>query len=608
MSWRKTVLPFAVLMTLASSALAVAPILKLQQGPAGAGNCDVTFRIAVDPQGNTIDVSQFTLRYKASQLTFVNATVGADAPVGSTLEWNTDNGAAFPVCGAPACAACGTDFDRHVIVNMAPPAGQSYTGTGVDRVIVQLNFTAAAGASTVKMEWDQSSPPGLKPTYVHTATGDLFGTSLAFTPNAVPPTCPGFTFTVPNPPVGGTVWYYSPTPLPNTNFVPNTQVCLNPPSMPNACGTSAASDGKYNITSAVPGNGIVATPTKSTEPTDPNALGGGDINRLIQALAALVTLTPDQQIAADVDLSGVPPNAGDLQKLRRYIVFDFAQCPNCATWRFNCDPLGGNTQSPCTINVATCATTTLNLKGILRGDVDSSWPSRAKPSAPTMGTVAFAAPRWTGDDLTLSVVSRDDRVGLSSTVFTLRYDAEALEYVSAEPGTATERFELTVNPAAPGTVHGLLTGGLEPDAAPGEILRVRFRARNGNAARVSFERLFLNDQAATSLPEVEVERGSETATAPRRFTMKAAPNPFNPTTQIDYSIPSVAGTVPVTLQVVDLSGRLVRDLVRAEQGTGSYHTIWDGRDASGEGLASGVYMIHLRAGDWRSSQKAVLLK
>ncbi len=603
MSLKKMALLVAVLMGFSAPAFAVAPILKLLQGPT-TGSCGVTVRVMVDPQNNIIDVSQFTIRYKSTCMTFNSAVLGTNAPASSSVDTNEPAPTAdFPICGAPFCTTCSTTFDKHVVVLVAPPAGQTYTGTG-DKEIAILNFTATTPGTSCTIEWDQSNPPGLKPTYVHAAV-DLFGTSLAFIPNAVNgAACAGLPIVVPSPSVTGTVNYYAPLPFPQPNFVPNVSVALVPPAVP-AVGTTNSS-GQYSVVGAVSGTNVTATPTKSPEPGDPSSIGGGDINKLILALAALVTLTPDQQIAADVDLSGVPPNSTDLQKLRRYVVFDFASCPNCATWRFNCLP--GDTQSPCNIPVVGCTPTVLNLKGIFRGDVDSSWPSRAKPSAPTLGTVVFGTPVWEGDLLRLPVLTNQDPTGLSSSVFTLNYDPAQLEFVSAEPGANTARFELTVNAAQPGLVHGLLTGGLEPDAASGEILAVHFRARNKGSAHVSFSRLFLNDHSATTLPEIEIARGSGTATLPKTFAMKAAPNPFNPTTRVDYSIPGSNGSVPVSLQVCDLSGRVIRELVRTTQPSGSYHAVWDGRDGSGETLASGVYMIHLRAGDWRSSQKVILLK
>ena len=74
-------------------------------------------------------------------------------------------------------------------------------------------------------------------------------------------------------------------------------------------------------------------------------------------------------------------------------------------------------------------------------------------------------------------------------------------------------------------------------------------------------------------------------------SLKAYPNPFNPRTTFAYELP--AGS-KVDLAVYDLTGRLVRTLVTAEQHTaGSFQATWFG-DAQndGPGQKSGADFIH----------------
>jgi hypothetical protein len=83
------------------------------------------------------------------------------------------------------------------------------------------------------------------------------------------------------------------------------------------------------------------------------------------------------------------------------------------------------------------------------------------------------------------------------------------------------------------------------------------------------------------------------------------PNPFNPTTSIAFSLKERSN---VTLKIYDVNGALVRELVNESRSAGSYDMKWDGRDASGQQVASGVYFYKLVAGDFRSTKKMVLLK
>jgi hypothetical protein len=78
------------------------------------------------------------------------------------------------------------------------------------------------------------------------------------------------------------------------------------------------------------------------------------------------------------------------------------------------------------------------------------------------------------------------------------------------------------------------------------------------------------------------------------------PNPFNPTTNIEYSIPEQSF---VQLKVYDVLGNEVASLVNQEQNAGVYRA-----DFSGKGLASGLYIAQLTAGNYVQTIKMSLLK
>jgi PKD repeat protein len=70
------------------------------------------------------------------------------------------------------------------------------------------------------------------------------------------------------------------------------------------------------------------------------------------------------------------------------------------------------------------------------------------------------------------------------------------------------------------------------------------------------------------------------------------PNPFNPQTQIRFQLPA---TGPVSLRVYDVLGQVVQTLVEGELTAGLHRAVWDGRDALGRDVASGVYFYALEA-------------
>jgi hypothetical protein len=85
----------------------------------------------------------------------------------------------------------------------------------------------------------------------------------------------------------------------------------------------------------------------------------------------------------------------------------------------------------------------------------------------------------------------------------------------------------------------------------------------------------------------------------------AVPNPFNPSTRLDFELPAAG---PVRLAVYDLRGALVRVLEDGALPAGRYSRRWDGRNEAGNAVASGVYFFSLDAGPRRAQQKGLLLK
>jgi hypothetical protein len=87
--------------------------------------------------------------------------------------------------------------------------------------------------------------------------------------------------------------------------------------------------------------------------------------------------------------------------------------------------------------------------------------------------------------------------------------------------------------------------------------------------------------------------------------LRNRPNPFNPSTDIEFSLQFDA---PVTLSIYDVNGKRVRTLASRHFTRGPHSVPWDGRDAGGELVASGVYFLRLTAGNDSQVLKTVLVK
>ena len=84
------------------------------------------------------------------------------------------------------------------------------------------------------------------------------------------------------------------------------------------------------------------------------------------------------------------------------------------------------------------------------------------------------------------------------------------------------------------------------------------------------------------------------------------PNPFNPETQIRFSI---GNSELVKLVVYDMMGRQIRTLIAGESFNSGFHAVnWNGLNDNGEKVPSGMYVYRIKAGDFIDFKKMLLVK
>lgn len=91
----------------------------------------------------------------------------------------------------------------------------------------------------------------------------------------------------------------------------------------------------------------------------------------------------------------------------------------------------------------------------------------------------------------------------------------------------------------------------------------------------------------------------------RLFAAAAAPNPFNPSTTLRFSLAAAAAA---QVDICDLRGHRVRRLLQGELPAGAVALVWNGRDDAGADLPSGVYVARIEAAGLVRSVKMVLAK
>jgi hypothetical protein len=108
------------------------------------------------------------------------------------------------------------------------------------------------------------------------------------------------------------------------------------------------------------------------------------------------------------------------------------------------------------------------------------------------------------------------------------------------------------------------------------------------------------------LVELAGTTSADNPPVPSLLTMTNHPNPFNPSTTLEFSLPRNA---QVDLRILDVSGRLVSQLLTGEALSAGWHYVpWRGRDNTGKLVPSGVYFYRLQAAGEIVTGRMLLLK
>ncbi|SVB74042.1 uncharacterized protein METZ01_LOCUS226896 [marine metagenome] len=163
-------------------------------------------------------------------------------------------------------------------------------------------------------------------------------------------------------------------------------------------------------------------------------------------------------------------------------------------------------------------------------------------------------------------------------------------------------FEVKYNELSDDLIRGLvfsMQGQALPKNLEFEFLNVE--GFNGTST-IEFKEIILADSQGNGIEaEVQTYDVSFSNVIPVKTELSGSyPNPFNPTTSINYS---VANESHVEIMIYDAAGRLVEELVNGHQDGGSYSITWNATNQ-----ASGMYFAKMIAGDVVQTQKLVLLK
>jgi len=149
--------------------------------------------------------------------------------------------------------------------------------------------------------------------------------------------------------------------------------------------------------------------------------------------------------------------------------------------------------------------------------------------------------------------------------------------------------------------------------ADGEELTLRAFDANGDAVHEVIESLtFEADlvQGNVQTPVIfttALADDDEEGALPKRFALvQVRPNPFNPSTTLEYDVPANGGRVAI--RIYDVAGRLVKSLVDGAQTAGRQTVTWGGRNDRDQALATGIYFVRMTAPGYEKTRKVLMVK
>ena len=162
----------------------------------------------------------------------------------------------------------------------------------------------------------------------------------------------------------------------------------------------------------------------------------------------------------------------------------------------------------------------------------------------------------------------------------------------------TDRMPLRLANRRPGSYHI-------------KIYKDEYKTWERDVALFSGETTYVRNMAAgkfedNSLSKRSIKQTEVTTNSPTDYLLNPNyPNPFNPTTNINFSLPQMS---IVTLNIYNIRGQLVKTLINENKLAGDYTVSWNGRNDSNEPMPSGIYFCRIQTNNFIKTIKMTLLK
>ena len=213
-------------------------------------------------------------------------------------------------------------------------------------------------------------------------------------------------------------------------------------------------------------------------------------------------------------------------------------------------------------------------------------------------------PVFTDGDSTTRSVAENTEAGQNIGTAVAATDADGDTLTYSLSGTDADAFDIV-------STSGQLQTKDTLDADTKSSYTVTLTVYDGNSGG---DRITVTIDVTENVEDENVRAAPSVDTSPiipdRTALLTNFPNPFNPETWIPYQLAKPAA---VTLTIYDIRGVVVRELKLGHQPAGVYHSrsraiYWDGSNAFGEKVATGVYFYTLKAGEFTATRKLLIRK
>ena len=201
----------------------------------------------------------------------------------------------------------------------------------------------------------------------------------------------------------------------------------------------------------------------------------------------------------------------------------------------------------------------------------------------------------------------DDATGLMSGSISIKFDRNVLRAVNVAAYEVLDGAYWQSNTNLAGEVR-IAFAAVQLVKTSGRVVVVEFEVLANTEGQVS--PLIFDTVDITGSLNITKYNGSVTVLPNHTVLLPNYPNPFNPETWIPFKL---ARNAPVTINIYNTEGQLIRTITLGNKNAGVYVTkdkaaYWDGKDSFGDRVASGVYYYTLQAGEFRATRKMLIVK